>query len=416
MNLSFRIALQFMRRKNSRKPSFSAVVSVIGVAFGVAALVVVITVLQSVQQQMKNILLSSNPNLIIYSMSTIPDAKKVESELIGEIEKANYKIDTSALFFYNEGIMSHKGRSAAVIIRAVEGEQSANAADFKKIIEPMAALTALNDENAVLANNLPTQLPKIILGKGLALKMSAEVGDEVALTLPRLGLEGENKTQQFELVGILSVGLNEYDEKLVLINFLDAAYLFERIGSATGIEMRLENPDEAVAIASLLNDKVPYGIRPWQHLDRRLFETIERDGGVIMLIVFLITFVAAFNIIATLSLGVIDRKRQIALLRSVGAPSSLIQSVFVTTGVVLGFLGAAVGVALAFIVLTIFSGWDLGELRAFYYLERLPVHYNFPLIGLIFIVAVLLSFLSSLIPAYNATKVSPLFGLKPGQK
>lgn len=450
MNLALRMALSFMRRRNSRYPSFTSIVSVLGVSFGVAAFLVVVTVFNSFENQLRHILLAANPNLVVFKLPQgIPYAQTYMQELGKKIDKP---VEAIALFEYNEVVLSKDTRTAAVIIRGIQGMRSASGPDLARAVRPEGALATLDDENSVFreANEAaasggetdlpddasgadsgaasgamtarpsapavpPDARPSMILGKGLALKLGAKTGDEVTFVSNALSGGGQGRLQRFVVSGILSVGLSQYDEKLALVNFHDAAHLFGRPGFAKGIEVRFKDPTDALAVSQKLARSIPYSVRAWQEIDRGLFDQIERDGTAIKVIVLIITFVAGFNIIVTLSLSVIDRSRQISLLRSLGARRGFIVRVFVCMGAALGFVGAAFGVALGLIILRLFSGFELGELQAYYFLERIPVDYDPVLILSAFGVAFALSFLSALWPAWRATLVSPLHGLKPGR-
>jgi lipoprotein-releasing system permease protein len=126
----------------------------------------------------------------------------------------------------------------------------------------------------------------------------------------------------------------------------------------------------------------------------------------------IITLVAAFNILTVLTINVFDRARQIAILRSVGATRALILKSFVSMGLVLGCVGGFLGVALGFAALKLFQGFDLGELKTVYFLERIPVYYDWVLVGQALGLAVCLSFVSSLYPAWRAVRTSPLHGFR----
>ncbi len=440
MNLALRMALSFMRRRNSRSPSFTAIVSVLGVSFGVAAFLVVVTIFNSFEHQLRSILLAANPNLVVFKIpSGIPYPEKYLEELRGRIDKP---IESIALFEYNEVVLSKGERTAAVVLRGIQGERSASGPDLVRTILPKGALATLNDEASVFRSsylresNLPDDtaenannpksantsaareapLPAIVLGKGLALKLDAKVGDVVTFTRDVIAGGAGARMQRFLVTGLMSVGLAQYDEKLTLVNFYDAAHLFGEPGHAKGIEVRFKEPADALEASRALAPNSPYSVRAWQEIDRGLFEQIDRDGTAIKVIVLIITFVAGFNIIVTLSLSVLDRARQISLLRSLGARRGFIVRVFVMMGATLGFVGACLGVGLGLLILRLFAGFELGELQAYYFLERIPVVYDPTLILGAFGVAFVLSFLSALYPAWRATLVSPLLGLKPGAR
>ena len=416
MNLAFKVASQFVRRKNSRFPSFTAVVSVLGVAIGVASFLVVVTVFNSFQHQLRQILLAANPNLVVYKFPRgIPQANQMAQKVAALINKPVEKI---SLFEYNEVILSKGDRTAAVVMRALEGENSASAPDLSPAIAPhkLQTLSLLNNNKAVLTPGVSAPkgvFPAIILGKILAVNLGAQVGDHVSLVSGGFGSGNGNRFQEFVVVGTMELGLEQYDKRLALITFPDGVALFGEPGWAKGLEVRFKDPADALAVSKQLNGKIPYTVRAWQEIDRDLFSQIERDGEAIKLIVLIITLVAGFNIIVTLSLSVIDRAKQIATLRSFGATRFFIVKVFVIMGAIIGVCGATLGLLIGTAILRLFAGFELGELQAFYFLERIPVEYDIKLMLSAFAVALVLSFVSALYPALKATRVSPLLGLKP---
>ncbi len=435
--LIFRIAFQFMRRRNSNIPSFSAAVSVVGVSLGVAAFLVVVTVFNSFEDELKNILLAANPNVVVYSLPNgIPDA----SELAQKIQKTHADdVERVSRFQYSEALLSFGSQTATAVIRGIEGTDASTADKLSRFVQPTDAISSLNVHalKPLRENILPedgqegdfkpdpltqagqnSALPSLVVGKGLALRLNASLGDVVTLITSsgrgRDGAQSSSRYQQFKVSGIMNVGLAQYDDRIAFLNFHDGVRLFGISGWATGLEIRVKDPNKALDLAKTLRKSFPYRIQAWQEIDKSLFEQIDRDGLAIKLIVLIIALVAAFNIIVTLSLSVLDRSKQIAILRSTGATRLFIVRVFVAQGVTLGMVGSIVGVGLGLLVLKIFSGFDIGDLKAFYFLEKIPVQYDLPLIFFAVIVALGLSFVSALYPAYRATRVSPLLGLRPG--
>jgi lipoprotein-releasing system permease protein len=433
LSLCFRIAAQFMRRKNSRVPSFSATVSVAGVALGVAAFLVVVTVFNSFQNELKSILLAANPNVVVYSRNRgIPDAREVAAQLR---QKHADLIDKVSLFQYSEVLLSSGPQTATAIIRGIEGPDASSAAAIRRFMEPRSALDALGSSalepkeeelgpdfepqgrpDPLAQSQSERALPSLVLGKGLLLRLNVKVGDVITLISSSNAHETPNPSryQEFRVAGLMSVGLAQYDDSIAFLNFNDGVNLFGARGWATGLEIKVKDPGQAIVLAQRLRGNMPYTVMAWQEIDRSLFQQIDRDGLAIKLIVLIIALVASFNIIVTLSLSVLDRAKQISILRSTGATRGFIVRIFVAQGVTLGLVGAIVGVGLGLIVLRIFSGVDIGDLKAFYFLEKIPVEYDLPLVFFAIAVALGLSFFSALYPAYRATRVSPLLGLRPG--
>lgn len=420
LGLEAQIALSFLQRPGARLPSFTALISVVGVAVGVAAFVVVVTVFNSFEEELKQTLLGANPNLVVHDFPrSIPNAKEFQdkvAKLLGP------ELRSISLFEYNEALLNKETQTATVVVKAIEGTRAASSVDLSHYIQPPEALGLLNTNHfgaSERGNSSPRAAmgrhiePPLILGRELALRLGAEVGDTVFLSTGTYGLGGKNVYQGFKVAGLLRVGLAQYDEKLAFIGFEDGVALFGKPGHAKGLEISLVDPSRAQLLAKQLDGKIPYQFKPWQEIDQTLFRQIERDGQAVRLIVLIITFVAAFNIIVTLTLSVVDRSKQIATLRSIGARRTHIIKIFLYIGGVLGFVGAFLGVALALCILRIFAGFELGELKAFYFVERIPVHYDWKLMGAAFGFAILLALCSALYPAYKATRVSPLLGLKP---
>jgi lipoprotein-releasing system permease protein len=420
LGIEARIASSFVRRPGARLPGFTSLVSILGVAVGVASFVVVVTVFNSFERELKQTLLGANPNLVVHDFPrSIPNV----DELAGQMKVlVGSELKAISRFEYNESLLNNGDRTSTVVVKAIEGTRAASSVDLSRFIDPPVALARLDSPVLVTGENNSRQpselqevLPPMILGRTLASNLGVRAGDSVFLSTGTFGMGGRNVYQSFEVVGILTVGLSQYDEKVAFIGFEDGVLLFGKPGAARGLEMSLHDPDRAQLLAKELDDKIPYSLKPWQEIDQSLFRQIERDGNSVRLIVLIITLVAGFNIIVTLTLSVVDRSRQIATLRSLGASRFGIIKVFLLVGGFLGFIGAGLGVVLAMLILAVFSRFELGELKAFYFVDRIPVHYDPTLMVSAFLGALALALVSALYPAIKATRVSPLVGLKPWQ-
>lgn len=401
MNLYFKLAHNFICKKNSKKLSFTSIVAILGVAFGVSAFLVVITVLNSFQNEMKHLISSVNPNLLVYSSNGILTEDKIEKKLEKLIGSS---LKQQSQFIYSESILVHKQQTSAVFIRAIHGDNSPSATQLSSFVYPQNAIQSINKKSV-------NGVPNIILGKELADNLGVQFGD--LITLMNFSDSTLNvKYIKIKVSGIIHIGLSQYDKQYALMNFEDGQNLFGSKNWVSGIEVNLTNPDDALEISERVNNELPYTAVPWQNIDKDIFNQIERDGTSIKFIVLIISFVAGFNIIITLSLTVIDRSKQIALLRSLGARKNNVIAIFVLSGFILGFIGSSLGVVIGYILLKIFSGLSIGDFQDFYYLEKIPVHMDFNLIAIAFSTSLLLSFFGALYPAWKATKVSPLLGLK----
>ena len=410
VSLVWRIALTFLRKKGSKKPTFTAVFSALGVALGVCAFLVVVTIFQSFEHELKRLLVSANPHLVIYSFPAgISQPQNLMKRLRQELPQAPRAM---SVFEYAEAMVAKSGATAAVVVRGIPGTRAASAAELQRVIFPEGALATLNVANKEVSENKNDYFP-VIIGKSLSKKINAVVGDEVILSSSGFGLVGNAVVQKLKVTGILEIGLAQYDERLLLLSFAHAQKIFGRKGFSKGIEVQFDHVNDALKASQFLQKTdLPYTIRAVQELDSGLFQQVERDGAAIKIVVLIITLVAGFNIVATLYLGVVDRSKAIGILRSLGASRKLIMSVFICIGTFLGSVGGLVGVLLGITILKIFAGRELGELQSFYFVPRIPVQWDYRLFAMALAVAWVLSFLSALYPAWRATQVSPLHAIK----
>lgn len=398
--------------------SFTSLISILGVGFGVASFLVVVTILNSFQHEMRHLISSINPNIIVFSPSGISNSVQYESKLKSLI---TVPVERMSQFVYQESIMGLNRQTSTVYIRAIEGSASSSAEQLNTFITPKDGLKTLDtpsplidpNRNTLEFGNHPEHLPHAILGKELAENLDAKIGQVVTL-MTFTG--GQNQTavryNKLYVSGIINVGISQYNKKYVLMNFADGRKLFGIPNWASGIEIQLSDPNQSLSVSNQLKEQIPYNTVAWEQVDSGLFAQIERDSTSIKIIVLIISLVAGFNIIVTLTLTILDRTKQIALLRSLGAQKSFIISVFVFSGTFLGILGSFFGLLCGLGLLEIFSGIHLGDFQKFYYLEKIPVHFDFELILIAFVTAILLSFLGALYPAWRASRIAPIIGLK----
>jgi lipoprotein-releasing system permease protein len=220
VNLILRLALNFICKKNSKFLSFTSIVSLLGIAFGVAAFLVVITILNSFQSELKSIISSTNPNIIIYSQSGINNPVQFEKRLESIIP---VPIHSMSRFIYQESVMGLGRQTSAVYIRAIEGTASSSKDSLQKYINPVDALKTLNaisplidqTRNTKDDTSTPELLPHVILGSGLAESLNAKIGDTVTLMTfahenGRVGI----RYNKLFVTGFISTGLSEYDKNL----------------------------------------------------------------------------------------------------------------------------------------------------------------------------------------------------------
>ena len=223
------------------------------------------------------------------------------------------------------------------------------------------------------------------------------------------------KVRQFRVAGIFEVGMFEYDFNLVLADLHSAQEFFDMKDDVTGIELRLDDIYKAPAVRVRLQPKLgfPLYAKDWMQMNRNLFSALKLEKFAMFIILVLIILVASFNIISTLIMNVIEKRREIAILKAMGATDRSIMTIFMMQGLFIGFLGTIIGVSGGYLLCYVLNTYEIIKLPAdVYYLSHLPVKtklFDFVTVSLS---AIIISFLATIYPAWQAAKVNPVEPLR----
>jgi lipoprotein-releasing system permease protein len=266
----------------------------------------------------------------------------------------------------------------------------------------------------------------IILGKELAHRLGVQLDDAVSMISPAsrvtpMGLVP--KIKLFKVVGFFESGMFEYDSNLAFISMHAAQKFFAMKGKVSGIEIQVEDIERADQVAKEIQDKLgfPYYARDWMRMNKNLFSALRLEKIVMFIILILIILVAAFNIVSTLFMVVMEKSKEIAILKSMGASRSSIMKIFSFQGLIIGVTGTAVGCVGGFTVVP-----NLNEIVGFmenvfgftafpsdvYYLDKLPSEIQYLDSFLIVIFSIIICFVASLYPAWRASRMDPVEGLR----
>ena len=287
----------------------------------------------------------------------------------------------------------------------------------------------LDDRPAAAAPAPPaeatTRLPGIVLGKTLAENLEAHLGDTVQVTTPLIGLdalgwspsEAAPTSMQFQVVGIFYAGFLEYDTKLVYVDLFEAQRFFDQGDSVTGVEITVHDIQKAPAVARLVRERLgggPYHTVDWEMLNAPLFTALKTQKIVLTIVLAVIIGVAAFNIIATLVMMVFDKRREIAILKSMGASHTAILRIFVYIGTVVGAVGVALGLGVGVGICLLLDkvGWPLDP--KVYLIDHLPVTIDWLNFVITAVIAFVICLLATIWPSLSAARMRPVDGLKDG--
>ena len=279
------------------------------------------------------------------------------------------------------------------------------------VTKPTGALDLLQQEIIdSAAGKGPPEIPSVIIGSGLLSLMSAKVGDTIELVEPTK--ESLAAMKKFKVVGIYDSGLKHYDNKLVLMSLSTAQRFFNMGKRVTGLEIGLEKPWDSPKIAEQMSAKYSLSIKEWQSFNRPLFEAMQMERVVILLITGLIAGVAGFNILTTIFVAVSQRQRDISILKALGATNNQILVLFIKQGVYIGLIGGLIGMGLAVAISAVLERYQFIDLPDLYLLARLPISYEWWVYAGVGAVSLAIAVLAGLFPAWIASHVNPVQGFR----
>jgi lipoprotein-releasing system permease protein len=386
-------------------------VSMFGVILGVAALTIVMSITSGFQGAFQDKVLGVNAHVLVMRTSTggftmYRDVEAVAKSIPGVVAVQP--------FTFNDLLITRgKGDHSGVAMKGVDPEQVGKVLDLREhMIEGSA--DALGERPA----NEP---PTIVIGRELAHKLKAKLGDTVTLVNPNLTIIQGNvagnpaQTRRFTVRGIFYSGFDEYDRRLVYVALRDAQDFLGEGDTVTGVEMKLADVNRAHEVARALDKKLggePFMVVDWRELNNNLFTALTIQKIALLVFLTLIIIVAAFNMVAALTMMVVDRTKEIAILKSMGATSTGVAGVFQVVGMTIGGLGTATGLALGLTLCKVVGRYGYPLDPKVYLIDKLPIRVNPMEVIMVGSITLIICFIATLYPAVKATSLRPVEGLR----
>ena len=409
------IGMRYTRAKRKNHfISFISLTSMVGIALGVAALIVVLSVMNGFQKELRTRILGVASHLEITGNNNVLQDWQAVERLV---EKEPHVLG-SAPYIYAQGMLSYGQGVQGAIVRGVLPSAENKVADLGSHMK------------AGSLENLKAGEFGIILGADLAYAIGAQMGDKVVLLAPQGQFTPTGvvpRLKQFTLVGLFQIGMYEYDAGLALVHIDDAAKLY-RMGSAvSGVRLKLDDlfdaPLVSSQIAQTLNktQDTNYYVTDWTQQHANFFKAVQLEKRVMFIILTLIVAVAAFNIVSTLVMAVTDKRADIAIMRTFGASPASIMGIFIIQGALIGLIGTAFGAVFGIIIALnidviipfieqLFHVQFLA--KDVYYISDLPSDLVWSDVITIISLSFILSLLATLYPSYKASKINPAEALR----
>ncbi len=409
--LELNIGLRYTRAKRrDHFISFISLVSMLGIALGVWALITVLSVMNGFHNDLRDRILAvaSHATVTEYS-GALADWPSVDKKI-----SAHPEVKASAPYILGQGMITRSNQVHGALIRGIEPDREAG---VSQILSNMVRGNA----DALKPGNF-----SIIAGKALAQQLGAQLGDKLTLVAPKGRVTPAGllpRMKRFTLVGIFEVGAYQYDSALVLLNIEDAALFLGIKDGVSGIRLSLTDTFEAPRIRRELvaQTEGEYYIRDWTQDNVSFFSALKIEKRVMFIILALIIMVAAFNIVSTLVMLVTDKQSDIAILRTLGMAPGSVMRIFMVQGTIIGVIGTLIGALLG--VVTAINVADIVAVieQAFnveffpsdvYVISGFPSEMRFSDVVSVILMSLGLSFLATIYPAWRASKLDPAEALR----
>ncbi len=404
-------------------------ISIGGVAIGVWALTVVLSVMSGFEADLKRKILGHNAHgmVLTYGQNEFDDWRGVREKVLGVKGVAG-----ATPFLYNEVMLSAGQNLTGAILKGIDVDTVGTVTDLPRNVddgelawlrapEKIPHGTRPGNEPAPPAEATPPNarsLPAIVLGRELARSLRVFVGDQVNVVSPfgDLGPAGpQPKARPFRVAAIFYSGMYEYDSKFAYMDLGEAQRFFGTGDAVTGLELKVNDVDAARAVMGRVVYALggwPFRGKDWGELNRSLFSALQMEKVVMAVILGFIVLVASFIIVATLIMLVLEKTKEIAVLKSMGAGVPSVMKVFVAEGVIIGAVGTAFGLILGYGSCLLIDRVGIPLDPEVYYISNLPVLIEPAQFALVTLTALALSYLATIYPATKAARLRPVDGLR----
>jgi lipoprotein-releasing system permease protein len=408
------IGLRYLKAK--RKQTFISIITIIsiaGVMVGVMTLIVVLAVMSGFEKTLKEKILGTQAHLVVLRVSQ--EGMDHYEEVLKKVQEIK-DVVSAAPFIFNQVMLSSESNVSGVVIKGIDPDRVGKVTELAHNMKAGRLQDLRGESNS----------PGIILGVELAKHLGVTLNDAIQVisplgTMTPMGMMP--KMKRFRVVGIFYSGMYEYDNTMAYVSLESAQKFFGMGARVTGIEIKTNDIYKVKEIGKEIRQKLgfPFWTKDWMEMNRNLFSALKLEKIAMFIILVLIVLVAAFNIISTLIMVVMEKHKDIAILKSMGAPSKGILKIFIIEGGVIGVVGTIFGT-----ILGLGAAFNLEKITGFvenlfgfkilasdvYYIDKLPSQVNPMDVVTIVITAILISLLATLYPSWRASKLDPAEALR----
>ena len=406
MFLELFLSIRYLRAK--RKQAFISVItviSVLGVMIGVMALVVVLSVMNGFRADLMSKILGVKSHLLVLSYKgAFNDYKRVAGR-VGQVEGA---VATTP-FIHSQVMVNRSGNVSGAILRGVHPETAGNVLSIESMIKD-GSLSSLESS----WDGLPT----IIIGNELSKQLGAYPGDILNMISPEGKLTPMGRvpnSQKYKVTAVFDSGMYEYDASMVFVSLKEAQAFLGFGDRVSGLEVKVKDVYKSDKVGLKIQNALgkPYWTKDWKVMNKSLFSALKLEKFAMFVILTMIVLVGALNIISTLVMVVMEKTRDVAILRAMGASAKSIMTIFMVQALLVGLVGTLAGLASGLGICHLLARYKFISLPSdVYYITTLPVRVEFWDVCLVSLSAVVISFLATIYPSWHASKLNPVEAIR----
>jgi len=400
------LSIRYLRAK--RKQAFISVItviSVLGVMIGVMALVVVLSVMNGFRADLMSKILGVKSHLLVLSYKGAFNDYKRVAGWVGQVEGA---VATTP-FIHSQVMVNRSGNVSGAILRGIHPQTAGNVLSIERMIKD-GSLSSLESS----WDGLPT----IIIGSELSKQLGAYPGDVLNMISPEGKLTPLGRvpnSQKYKVTAVFDSGMYEYDASMVFVSLKEAQAFLGFGDRVSGLEVRVKDVYKSDKVGIKIQNALgnPYWTKDWKVMNRSLFSALKLEKFAMFVILTMIVLVGALNIISTLVMVVMEKTRDVAILRAMGASAKSIMTIFMVQGLLVGLVGTLVGLASGLGICHLLARYKFISLPSdVYYITTLPVRVEFWDVCLVSLSAVVISFLATIYPSWHASKLNPVEAIR----
>jgi lipoprotein-releasing system permease protein len=402
------ISLRYLKAK--RKQIFISVITILsigGVGLGVMALVVVLSVMSGFEEDLKTKILGTNADLVILQHA-LP--MRDYGDVIRRVQEIQGVVAVTP-FIFSQAMLTSENNVRGIILRGIDPNTAGRVINVESALKK-GSMDSLKREDG------PAGLPGILLGKELAQTLGVMLDDTVVVVSP-LGALAPMGTgplmKKFRVGGIFDSGMYEYDTSLAYISLRSAQKFLAMDDAVSGVEVKVQDIYGVKRVGRSIQKALgfPFWTKDWMQMNKSLFAALKLERTVMFIILVLIVLVAAFGIVSTLIMVVMEKNKDIAILKSMGATAKSVTRIFIFQGLVIGVVGTILGLMGGYGICILLAKYQFISLPSdVYYISRLPVKMNGIDFVLVALSAIGISFLATLYPSWQASKLDPAEALR----